>query len=51
LEVALGSQAEVEVQVELARRLEFIDQNSCTRVQQRVVAVGRLLNKLLDSIS
>ena len=50
LEVALGSQAEIEVQVELARRLELIDQNTHARVQQRVSAVGRLLNKLLDSV-
>ena len=50
LEVALGSQAEVEVQVELARRLGLIDERVHTRVQQRVAAVGRLLNKLLDSI-
>jgi len=50
LEVALGSQAEVEVQVELASRLGLIDEKVHTRVQQRAGAVGRLLNKLLDSI-
>jgi four helix bundle protein len=50
LEVALGSQAEVEVQVEVAKRLGFIDATVHDRVQQRVNSVGRLLNKLLDSV-
>ena len=50
LEVALGSQAEVEVQVDVAKRLGLIDPTAHERVQQRISAVGRLLNKLLNSV-
>ena len=50
LEVALGSQAEVEVQIEIARRLGFIDDVRHGRLQGRVETVGRLLNGLIDSL-
>jgi len=50
LEVALGSQAEVEVQVEIARRLGFIDEATHQQVLERVEVVGRLLNRLIDSL-
>jgi four helix bundle protein len=50
LEVALGSQAEIEVQVEIARQLGFIDDARYETVRHRVDLVGRLLNRLLDSL-
>jgi four helix bundle protein len=50
LEIALGSQAELEVQIELARQLGFIDEARYKEVRQRAEAVGRLLSKLLDSL-
>jgi len=50
LEVALGSQAEVEVQIEIARRLGFIDAVQHTKVQEQAETVGRLLNGLIDSL-
>jgi four helix bundle protein len=50
LEVALGSQAEVEVQVEIARRVGFVDEATYRRIQERIERVGRLLNGLIDSL-
>ena len=50
LEVALGSQAEIEVQVEIARQLGFIDDANHQKVQRRIETVGRLLNRLIDSL-
>jgi four helix bundle protein len=50
LEVALGSQAELEVQIELARELGLIDEARYQKVRQRAEAVGKLLSKLLDSL-
>jgi len=48
LEVALGSQAELEAQLEIARTLGFIDDARHRAVQQRAEYVHRLLSKLLD---
>ena len=50
LEIALGSQGELEVQLELARQLGFIDDARYREVRQRAEAVGKLLSKLLDSL-
>jgi len=50
LEVALGSQAEIEIQVEIARRLGCVDEATHRQVQERVETVGRLLNGLIDSL-
>jgi four helix bundle protein len=46
----LGSQAEVEVQVEIARQLGFIDESRFGNLRHRIDLVGRLLNRLLDSL-
>jgi four helix bundle protein len=46
----LGSQAEVEVQIEVARRLGFINESRHRVVLQRVETVGKLLNGLIDSL-
>jgi four helix bundle protein len=50
LEVALGSQAEIEVQLEIARRLGFLPEARHREVQRRVDYIGRLLRKLLNTL-
>ena len=50
LDIAPGSQGEVEVQLEIARRLGFIGQGDYTRVLDRVAEVGRMLNGLIESL-
>jgi len=50
LEIALGSQAEIEVQVEIARQLGFIDESRHRDLQRRIDLVGRLLNRLIESL-
>ena len=50
LEVALGSQAEIEVQAEIARQMGFIDETRYGNLRRRIDLVGRLLNRLLDSL-
>jgi four helix bundle protein len=49
LDIALGSQGEVEVQLEIAKRLRFCDAADYKRVQERVERVGRMLNGLITS--
>lgn len=46
----MGSQAEIEVQVEIARQLGFIDENRHRDLQRRIDLVGRLLNRLIESL-
>jgi four helix bundle protein len=50
LDIALGSQGEVEVQLEIARRLGFVGPDDYKRVQDRVAEVGRMLNGLIESL-
>lgn len=50
LDIALGSQGEVDVQLELAGRLRLCTQTELQRVQQRVDRVGRMLNGLIASL-
>ena len=50
LDIALGSQGEVEVQLDIGRRLGFIGQNDYKRVLDRVAEVGRMLNGLIESL-
>jgi len=50
LEIALGSQAEVEVQLEIAKRVGFLAATDYQRVQAIVEEVGRMLNGLIASI-
>ena len=50
LEVALGSQAEVDVQLELARRLSLCATNDHKRLQKLVDEIGRMLNGLIKSL-
>ena len=50
LEIALGSQGEVEVQIELALRLTLCDARTCERLTERTARIGRMLNGLIDSL-
>lgn len=50
VEVAPGSRAELEVQMELARRLGFIDEARYRQVSRKTEAVGKMLSGLLSSL-
>jgi four helix bundle protein len=50
LDIALGSQGEVDVQVEIAARLGFCSKEDGARVRLRIDRVGRMLNGLITSL-
>jgi four helix bundle protein len=50
LDIALGSQGEVDVQLEVAKRLGYCSEADYVRVQTRVDRIGRMLNGLIDSL-
>ena len=50
LEIALGSQAEVDVQLEIARRVGFLTTADYRPLAEQVNEVGRMLNGLISSI-
>jgi four helix bundle protein len=50
LDVALGSQGEVDVQLEIARRLAFVSRVDHQRIATRVDRIGRMLNGLIESL-
>jgi four helix bundle protein len=50
LDVALGSQGEVEVQLEIAKRVGFLASHDYDRLQAIVEEVGRMLNGLIVSV-
>ena len=50
LDIALGSQGEVEVQLEIAKRVGFLQPKQYDRVQAIVEEVGRMLNGLISSM-
>ena len=50
LDIALGSQGEVDVQMELALRLGFCPRRDYSNVQQRIDRIGRMLNGLIESL-
>ena len=50
LDIALGSQGEVDVQLEVAVRLAYCAVADRNRIQQRIDRVGRMLNGLIDSL-
>src|SRR5688572_23742666 len=50
LDIALGSQAEVEVQLEIAKRVGFVAPHDYDRIQAIVEEVGRMLNGLIASM-
>jgi four helix bundle protein len=50
LDISLGSQAEVEVQLEIARRLKYCEVAEYRRINERVEPMGRMLNGLIASL-
>jgi len=50
LDIALGSQGEVEVQLEIARRVGLLSQADYERLRAQTEKVGRMLNGLLDTV-
>ena len=50
LDIALGSQAEVEVQLEIAKRVGFLPEHDYERIQAMVEEIGRMLNGLITSV-
>ena len=50
LDIALGSQGEVDVQNELALRLKFFSAREHALLQTRVDRIGRMLNGLIVSL-
>ena len=50
LDVALGSQAEVDVQLELASRLAYLKEDDYRQIIERVDRVGRMLNGLIGAL-
>ena len=50
LDIALGSQGEVEVQLEIARRLGFLAPLDHERLANPTAEIGKMLNGLIDSM-
>ena len=50
LDIALGSQAEVDVQLEIARRLTYVKDADHRTIVARIDRVGRMLNGLIESL-
>jgi four helix bundle protein len=50
LDIALGSQGEVDVQTKIAYRLGFCNRADYKRIQQRVDRIGQMLNRLIESL-
>lgn len=50
LDIALGSQGEVEVQIEIARRLEYLSVDDYQQLQKSAESIGRMLYRLIESL-
>jgi len=50
LDVALGSQGEVDVQLEIAQRLRYLKVADYRHTQRAVEEIGRMLNGLIISL-
>ncbi len=50
LDIALGSQGEVEVQLEIAKRVGFLGPADYSRLDALTAEVGRMLNGLIASL-
>lgn len=48
--IALGSQAEIETQVEIAVRLNYVSAAQAEAVLRRVIIVGKMLKSLLRTL-
>ena len=51
ISIALGSVMELETQMQIASRLNFIDSNACTLLLAQTEEIGRMLGGLKKSIS
>jgi four helix bundle protein len=50
VKIALGSEAELQTHIELARRLDMLDSKEASQLIQQISEVGRMLTKLLNSL-
>ena len=50
LDIALGSQGEVEVQLEIAMRLGYLGAKEHSKLAVRVEEIGRMLNGLISAL-
>jgi four helix bundle protein len=50
VKIALGSQAELETQIELARRLKFLTETKAAELMECASEVGRMLAALLKAL-
>jgi four helix bundle protein len=50
LSIALGSQSELETQVELSVRLRFMPEQTAAQIQQQAERVGRMLHALVRAL-
>jgi four helix bundle protein len=50
LDIALGSQGEIEVQLEIAHRIGFLSRSDYERMTAQTAEVGRMLNGLIDTV-
>lgn len=50
LQIALGSAYELETQVELAHRLNYIDNETTQKLAGQLSEVGRMLNSMINKI-
>lgn len=50
IKIALGSEAELQTQIELAKRLKMLDVADADRLLTRVSELGRMLVSLLNSL-
>ncbi len=50
LRIALGSEAELQTQIELARRFQMLSDVEAEEIQRQIAEVGRMLTGLLKSL-
>jgi four helix bundle protein len=51
LSIACGSLCELQTQLELSQRLEFLETDDHDRIQSQAAEVGRMLNGLVNSLN
>jgi four helix bundle protein len=50
VKIALGSEAELQTHIDLARRLDMLDDQEASQLIEQISVVGRMLTKLLNSL-
>lgn len=50
LHIAMGSLSELETQIELSKRLSFIDALTYNKVNSLTAEIGKMLNKMLSNL-